>query len=137
VSEAGGVETYRRVARFEQVPMPVVGQFSFDAEGRIGGVFVQPVPEPAPSEHEDHQTKADLRLPFEGEWTVVWGGRAPAENYLVVGQLPGLCGNSGNTTEPHLHYHLQTAPTPTASRSIAASPARGRWWRRESRGPDA
>lgn len=140
VSEAGGLETYRRVARFEKVPMPVVVQFSFDAEGRIGGFFVQPVPEPAPSEHEDHETKADLRLPFEGEWTVVWGGRTPAENYHVVidhgegehsvlahfqegsgavktgqevkpGQLLGLCGNSGNTTEPHLHYHLQTAST--------------------------
>ena len=24
-----------------------------------------------------------------------------------LGQLVGLCGNSGNTTEPHIHYHLQ------------------------------
>lgn len=24
------------------------------------------------------------------------------------GQLLGLCGNSGNTTEPHIHYHLQS-----------------------------
>ena len=27
------------------------------------------------------------------------------------GQLIGLCGNSGNSTEPHLHYHLQNQPT--------------------------
>lgn len=214
VSEAGGYTTYRRTARFEKSPAPVVVQFSFDGEGSIAGFFVRPVPEPAPSEHEDYETKADLRLPFEGEWTVVWGGRTPAENYHVVnaaqrfaydllvaedgssrrgesdgpedyfcwgrkilapaagtvteavdglpdqapgelpeglerseiagnhvvidhgdgehsllahlqqgsvavkagqqverGQLLGLCGNSGNTTEPHLHYHLQTAPT--------------------------
>lgn len=25
------------------------------------------------------------------------------------GQVLGLCGNSGNSSEPHLHYHLQTA----------------------------
>jgi murein DD-endopeptidase MepM/ murein hydrolase activator NlpD len=214
VSEAGGYMTYRRIARFEKSPAPVVVQFSFDGEGRIAGFYVRPVPEPAPSGHEGYETKADLRLPFEGEWTVVWGGRTPAENYHVVnaaqrfaydllvtrdgsshrgesdgpedfycwgkkilapaagtvteavdglpdqapgelpegldvseiagnhvvidhgegehsllahfqegsvavetgqkverGQLLGLCGNSGNTTEPHLHYHLQTAPT--------------------------
>lgn len=26
------------------------------------------------------------------------------------GQLMGLCGNSGNSSEPHLHYHLQDSP---------------------------
>jgi murein DD-endopeptidase MepM/ murein hydrolase activator NlpD len=27
-----------------------------------------------------------------------------------TGDVIGLCGNSGNTTEPHLHYHLQDGP---------------------------
>jgi hypothetical protein len=26
------------------------------------------------------------------------------------GQIVGLCGNSGNSSEPHLHYHLQNTP---------------------------
>ena len=26
------------------------------------------------------------------------------------GQLLGQCGNSGNSSEPHLHYHLQNSP---------------------------
>lgn len=26
---------------------------------------------------------------------------------VKAGQVIGLCGNSGNSTEPHLHYHLQ------------------------------
>jgi len=26
------------------------------------------------------------------------------------GQVLGLCGNSGNSSEPHLHYHLQNSP---------------------------
>ena len=28
---------------------------------------------------------------------------------VETGQLLGLCGNSGNTSEPHLHYHLQNS----------------------------
>ena len=27
---------------------------------------------------------------------------------INAGQQIGRCGNSGNTSEPHLHYHLQT-----------------------------
>ncbi len=27
------------------------------------------------------------------------------------GQMIGLCGNSGNSTEPHLHYHMQNQPS--------------------------
>jgi murein DD-endopeptidase MepM/ murein hydrolase activator NlpD len=34
------------------------------------------------------------------------GDRVPAD--AVVGR----CGNSGNTTEPHVHYHLQNGPRP-------------------------
>jgi len=26
---------------------------------------------------------------------------------IVTGELLGLCGNSGNSSEPHLHFHLQ------------------------------
>ena len=29
---------------------------------------------------------------------------------VKMGQLIGLCGNSGNSSEPHLHYHLQNTP---------------------------
>jgi murein DD-endopeptidase MepM/ murein hydrolase activator NlpD len=28
-------------------------------------------------------------------------------NQVKRGQLLGLCGNSGNSSEPHIHYHLQ------------------------------
>jgi hypothetical protein len=30
---------------------------------------------------------------------------------VEAGARLGLCGNSGNTSEPHLHYHLQDGPT--------------------------
>jgi len=29
---------------------------------------------------------------------------------VKTGQMIGLCGNSGNSSEPHLHYHLQNTP---------------------------
>ena len=33
-----------------------------------------------------------------------------AGDHVKRGQLLGLCGNSGNSSEPHLHYHLQHSP---------------------------
>ena len=202
---------YQRTARFTKVDMLILVQFAFDENQRIAGMFVKPS-EPtataAPSAHMDYQTKANLRLPFNGEWFVVWGGRTIEDNYHAVakdqrfaydflvtkngqthvnegkalsdyhcwnqallapadatvvnvvdglpdqaigardpqnaagnhvvldfghseyavlahfqqnsiqvktgdtvktGQLLGRCGNSGNTTEPHLHFHLQNS----------------------------
>ncbi|MCW5518136.1 M23 family metallopeptidase [Muriicola sp. Z0-33] len=32
-------------------------------------------------------------------------------DFVTKGQLIGLTGNSGNSTEPHLHYHLQNKPS--------------------------
>ena len=29
---------------------------------------------------------------------------------VQTGDLLGYCGNSGNSTEPHIHYHLQNSP---------------------------
>jgi murein DD-endopeptidase MepM/ murein hydrolase activator NlpD len=34
------------------------------------------------------------------------------------GQLLGLVGNSGNSTEPHLHFHLSDASSPLGSEGI-------------------
>ena len=36
--------------------------------------------------------------------------RVKAGENVVSGQSLGLCGNSGNSSEPHLHYHLQNTP---------------------------
>ncbi len=33
--------------------------------------------------------------------------RVKAGDKIKTGQAIGLCGNSGNSSEPHLHYHLQ------------------------------
>jgi hypothetical protein len=34
--------------------------------------------------------------------------RVRAGQKVAAGQLLGLCGNSGNSSQPHVHYHLQT-----------------------------
>ncbi len=36
--------------------------------------------------------------------------RVKAGDKVKRGQVIGLCGNSGNSSEPHLHYHLQNTP---------------------------
>ncbi len=207
VVSAGDNNVYLRTARFEKLKQLIHVQWVFDDSGIVVGFVVRPVAAPAPSEYLDYQTKTTLRLPFEGEWDVFWGGRSIEENYhavtsdqrfaydilifendsthrgdgkqsedyycfgktivapgdgrvhaaennvednvpgkmnprealgnhviidhgngefsfmahfkqgsvivkpgdqIVAGQVLGQCGNSGNTTEPHLHYHLQT-----------------------------
>jgi len=208
-----GIRVYMRTSRWSRLPTPILMQWAVDDDGKVAGFLVQPKPgakpEAAPSPHLDYRTKAHLRLPFEGEWHVAWGGRdiernyhaafpgqrfaydilkvvdgsthrgdgtsledyycwneriiapaggtvlevvddvpdqaigtrnpnAPAGNHVMLdlgngeyallahlrqgsvavrkgqqvaaGDELGRCGNSGNTSEPHLHFHLQDAP---------------------------
>lgn len=37
--------------------------------------------------------------------------RVAKGDVVRAGQQIGACGNSGNTSEPHLHFHMQTSPT--------------------------
>ncbi|HEX8395514.1 MAG TPA: M23 family metallopeptidase [Longimicrobium sp.] len=200
---------YRRTARFSRAPVPVQVTIVTDSAGTIHGFGVAPRREAAPSRFMDYQPRTPLRLPFDGEWYVFWGGRTleqnyhamtsdqrfaydlvirrdgsshsgdgsaleqyycygqpilapgdgtvatvvdglpdqrigsmdranPAGNHVIIdhgnsefsllahlrpgsvavragdrvraGQKLGECGNSGNTSEPHLHYHLQNGP---------------------------
>ena len=204
-----GLHVYVRTARWSKLPAPILMQWVLDDAGQVAGFVVQPKPQAAPSPHMDYQTKARLRLPFDGQWYVFWGGHDIARNYHAVSRgqrfaydlvkrvdgsshrgdgsaledyycwnqkilapargtvlevvdgLPdqaigtrnpdaiagnhvmldlgngeyallahlrqgsvavktgqqvaagdelGRCGNSGNTSEPHLHFHLQDAP---------------------------
>lgn len=210
---APGLIAYVRSARFASVPMVLDLFVAMDSAGTIQGFTLRPQqgqrPQAAPSEFEEYQTRTPLRLPFDGDWYVFWGGRTVEQNYHVAhpsqrfaydivvhrdgsshtgdgtrleqyhcwgqpilapgagtvvtavdsladqqigqrdqrnvtgnhviidhgnnefsllahlqrgsvavragdrvqqGQRIGACGNSGNTSEPHLHYHLQNGP---------------------------
>jgi murein DD-endopeptidase MepM/ murein hydrolase activator NlpD len=209
-----GAWVYSRQATFTKSKTVMETVVATLGDGQIVLASVKeakPFPPAAASAHLDYQTKTVLRLPFEGEWYVFWGGRTVAQNYhaehadqrfaydlevvrngnkhqgdgkqntdyfcygrpilvpgdglvaTVVDQYPdnvpgktnpadhpagnhvcidhgngeysmlchlqpgsiavkpgqqvkagqkvGLTGNSGNTSEPHLHYHLQTTAT--------------------------
>jgi hypothetical protein len=207
VEEADGFSVYLRTVRFEKLDQLIHVQWAFDANGRVAGFFIRPVQTEAPTEFLDYETQTALRLPFDGDWYVFWGGRSLAQNYhtafpdqrfaydllmmkdgsthagdgsrnedyycfgqrivtpgagvvvemknsvednipgvmnpnqalgnhviidhgngeysflahfkqdtvavqkgqkLEAGEFLGLCGNSGNSSEPHLHFHLQT-----------------------------
>jgi hypothetical protein len=210
VTAIGDVSVYSRVSRWSLSETPLITELAIGPDGEIIGFRVQPQPQLAESDYLDYDTKAELTLPFKGEWLVVWGGRTletnyhavhraqrfaidvlisrdgkthagdpsvlenyycwdepilspgkgtiaavvadlpdnaigatdasnPAGNHVVIdfgngefaflghmrqgsitlkpgdeiaaGQELGRCGNSGNTSEPHLHMHLQTTPT--------------------------
>jgi murein DD-endopeptidase MepM/ murein hydrolase activator NlpD len=203
---------YVRTITVDNIAEPVTVLWTIGADGKIGGFHIVPVArQEAPSNFLDYQTKTTLRLPFDGEWFVLWGGRtialnqhaaspdqrfaydfvvaragvthqgagtknsdyydysrpvlAPGAgtvvdvidsvadntpgapntgtealgNHVVIdhgngefsflahlqrgsihvkagdrvaaGTVVGLCGNSGNSIEPHLHYHLQSTPS--------------------------
>lgn len=75
-------KSYARRALFERATLVV--QWTFDARGAVEGFFVKPADQEALSAHLDYQTKAALRLPFDGEWFVFWGGRTLKQNQHAV-----------------------------------------------------
>ena len=82
----GEVTRYLRTARFAAAPGPVLVTFAFDAAGRIAGFAVVAAPPTvaAPTGKLDYRTRTPLRLPFDGAWTVAWGGRTLEQNQHVV-----------------------------------------------------
>jgi murein DD-endopeptidase MepM/ murein hydrolase activator NlpD len=80
VRREGGATVYERVSRFASTPNPFRITIATDAEGKVAGFLVRPEPQVAP----DYATRTVLRLPFEGEWFVFWGGRTREQNYHVV-----------------------------------------------------
>lgn len=48
----------------------------------VVGIGAYPIP--YPTSHEGHPSTICFRLPFEGEWTVFWGGEKKEDNLLAV-----------------------------------------------------
>jgi murein DD-endopeptidase MepM/ murein hydrolase activator NlpD len=46
--------------------------------------------------------------------------RVKTGDTVKTGDVLGKCGNSGNTSEPHLHYHLQNGPDIKSAEGLPA-----------------
>lgn len=96
------------------------------ADGRVV-VAVDGVPDNVPGEMNpndppgnhvvlDHGTGEYSFLAHFREGTV----RVRPGDTVASGDVLGECGNSGNSSEPHLHYHLQTTPDFAAGLGLPA-----------------
>ena len=84
IGNTGGYTVYVRKIRFRAADGVFVVQWTFDADGAVGGFFIRPDQAPvaiAPSAHADYQTRTALRWPFAKESFVFWGGRTLEQNY--------------------------------------------------------
>ena len=72
---------YQAALYFAAADLYAAIQWAFTAEGVIGGLYITVLPQEAPSDFLDYQTKTELRLPFAGEWYVFLGGRSIGQNY--------------------------------------------------------
>lgn len=72
---------YDQMIEVEKINQPIIVRWTLDSTGGIAGFFIRPSPvAEATSAFLDYKTKTDLRLPFTGEWLVLWGGRTLAQN---------------------------------------------------------
>lgn len=61
--------------------------------------------------------------------------RVRSGDTVAVGQELGLCGNSGNSTQPHLHIQVMDAPDPYTARGLPMAFRSYRAWRRGDASP--
>ena len=71
---------YERVVMFQKLTVPMMVQWSFDQSGVVVGFFIKG-DVAADSQYLDYKDKAALRLPFNGNWLVISGGRTVEENH--------------------------------------------------------
>jgi hypothetical protein len=79
VDQAGGT-LYRRVSAVTNWARGMELELAFDADGRLTAMTTRPAVKDAPTITALHKTKAELRLPFDGQWFVLWGGRKYDDN---------------------------------------------------------
>jgi len=80
----GKVKEFVRLAHFVKRPEVVEILWAWDTTGAILGFHLQPARLAYPSPNLDYRTKTTLRLPFQDEWFVFWGGRTVQENQHAI-----------------------------------------------------
>ncbi len=80
VQERGTLTVYTRLSVFSLFARGVELQWTWDANGQLVATSARPAVTESPSPHENTTPKTPLRLPFEGTWSVLWGGRTWDDN---------------------------------------------------------
>lgn len=78
--DRGGGTLYRRVSAVTNWARGMELELAFDANGAFAGVTARPAVKDAPTIAGLHKTQTPLRLPFDGQWFVLWGGRKYDDN---------------------------------------------------------
>jgi hypothetical protein len=75
-----GMTVYRRVVAVTNYARGLKVEVSMDDAGRVTNLRSELPEEAAPTTAGARRTLATLRLPFDGPWTVLWGGRTFDDN---------------------------------------------------------
>lgn len=78
--ERNGGTVYRRVSAVTNWARGMELELAFDLKGALVAMTTRPASKDAPTISALHKTRADLRLPFDGAWFVLWGGRKYDDN---------------------------------------------------------
>jgi murein DD-endopeptidase MepM/ murein hydrolase activator NlpD len=76
-----GIYVYDRAAYFQEPPIPISIEWGLDDAMNIVWFDINQLPEEASTQFSDYHTKTELRLPFDNEWLVIWGGHSIRDNY--------------------------------------------------------
>ena len=79
---------YNRIVRFSGYANNTLTIAWLWTNDSLVGGWLLPSRRAVPSGLENYQARTTLRLPFDGEWVVLWGGMKPHENYHVA--VPAL-----------------------------------------------
>ncbi|MCA2980869.1 MAG: M23 family metallopeptidase [Myxococcaceae bacterium] len=111
--EAGGGTVYRRVSAVTHWARGMELELAFDGGGLLTGLSTRPAAREAPTVSALRKTAAALRLPVDGSWFVLWGGRTFEDNRhapvpdmrfaldLFVVKGPGTFAGSGARNEDY------------------------------------
>lgn len=75
MSSKGDHTIYKRTGAFSRWARGVEVELEFDETGKVAAIAARPAASAAPTAYGAKKTQVTLRLPVEGPWFVLWGGR--------------------------------------------------------------
>ncbi|MFZ0704910.1 MAG: M23 family metallopeptidase [Candidatus Korobacteraceae bacterium] len=78
------VTIYSHTSGYTKSKLPVVVVVAVTGDGDLGDLQISPVPVVPGDEYSDYQDTTKLRLPFNGSWMVLQGGRTAYDNAFAA-----------------------------------------------------